>query len=315
MNKLTNIVAIVNDPDVDPGPPTTVATKTAREALAAALAAGQLRAPKPVATALAAHAEAEAAFTAHAIERDQPRGTTALAGRTALDMLTGKARPTGAALTAAVLAADDQDRAYRLTGEHLMRVRNHLRTSTTQVIRDHTPAMLSRIQELVDQVHTQAQAARQALTGLDLTSPEAIAQATPDQRTAVAALPDLARAYNRARLLQTLVYLAAGQPRPGYTGTDTNDSWTPVWGTGVWEFEKVTLGAPGPAHNLPARDRILAVASRYDVWVPTYEQMEDKLTSLTLHQLAQPIPAPNRYSDDGRDNSNPFSTVPVPSGR
>lgn len=153
-----------------------------------------------------------------------------LTNTTAVAMLAGKDRPTGDSLTAAVLAADDADRAHRLTTLHLALRRDRVRSGST-TIRDATPALLRTIRDTVAQVHSQARSARETLADIDLDVPEQVAQASKAQREAIAEVPDLARRYNRPRLIQALVYQATVIDRPGYTSSDTasGDRWAPVF--------------------------------------------------------------------------------------
>lgn len=303
MSTLTDVTTIISDTTLDPGPAPGrgESTGAARKALAAAIATGQLTAPERVATALAALEEARAAHVDHAVHRNLPRGLEALTGRVALDMLAGKTRPTAADLTTAVLAAEDEDRAYKATSEHLERLRNRLDVAVGTVLEDATDTMLEGIRDTVEQVVTRAAKARTTLAGLDLTTPEAVAGASVEQRKAIASLPDLAREYNRARLLQRLIYAATGRPRPGYSDSDHTGSWAPVYERGVHEFQRITLGDSGPSLDLPARTRILAVANRQDVWVPTPDQIEGALGALAM-PATERFPSPNRHSDAGRQH-------------
>lgn len=271
------------DQTIDPGPDLLaafgVAAFTARQLLAVAVDSGQLTAPAPVVRALAAHREVGQLRLAHATDTvvGGLRGFTA---RVAADILAGRELPDD--LGTAALEASLEGQRHQALSEHLDGLRNQLATAVPQVLREHQDELLAPIRDQVERLHGQMRATADTLAGLDLAVPEAIAEATEAQREAIAGLPDLARAYNRARLLQVAVYLAPGRDAPGSTQWSAETGgWTRVLKLRLYEFRAANLNLlSGVPVELDARARMLALAARTDLWTPTHAELHARMAHL-----------------------------------
>lgn len=293
MSSTLNMLSTYTDQDVDPGPvhTSTHARGAALTHLAAAITSGELHAvPDRLRRALAL----KDTITAH-------RSTLGTAGAVdgipnmvhglVRDVLNGTAEaPDVTTLADMALVANMEAERRQVTSVALDALANVIPQHLASVVTETEDEMLAVLREDLAPVITQLQEAAEALAGLDHSDPATVAGATDAQRHALTVLPDLARRYNRLRMMQRDVY-AAGQGEPvGKTPhSPSSYGWRHTFASGVHEFQHITPGDPGPATDLPGHLRILAVAQRPDVWLPTREQMESALTLSTAPKRTQAI--------------------------
>lgn len=173
----------------------------------------------------------------------------------------------------------DQDLMRAVTQADLstssMRVAQSMRDSVTnrwrEVATAHLPAVLTGLRVQLDELMAEARSVRTAIGGLNITDPSAVAGATGEQRTALQALSPLAERYDRLRLLQRVAL--AWQPVPFLAGVgDRTLSWDNIFQTELHELN--WPGGRGPMGATPTGPaRILLLAARDDVWLPTLAQL------------------------------------------
>lgn len=139
--------------------------------------------------------------------------------------------------------------------------------------------ILDGLRAQLTEVMTATRKAAAALGSIDTNDAMQVATATDAQRKAITTLVDLSRRYNRLRMLQVSTYAASNREAPGATPhMETN--WKGALDSGVHEVGGITYGDHGPARDLPPVQRMLQLAKRDDVWLPTYEQMNRRLAEL-----------------------------------
>lgn len=305
---MLNMLNVYADPTVDPGPvhTSTLNATTAKRHLVAAVTSGDLSAlPVPVQRALELHDQLEHKRGALSLTQAPPDLDVA-ARALAHEVITqGKSVPEASALADLALEVQGEQARHGATVAALNALERQARSQVTATLLAEQDGMLAEIRDRVGEVLTSARSAVEQIGGIDLNDSAQIAAGTKTQREAVSALPVLARTYNRLRMVQRDVYAVTGQEPPGTTAWNSGTAqatWNAVFSSGVHEFSSITLGSAGTSVELPSITRLLAVARRTDVWVPTYEQMGQALT-----QMRAPVrpetstKAPEVTDGDGHD--------------
>lgn len=256
--------------------------------LEAAVAAAELPTlPHELATILAARGKIEA-FSRVAFET--PAGPPV-----------PEATKLGREITAAAFAGDDlpnpQDFTRRMReawiADQVVREQSQMLQSlvkdaglrTSAGISLHLDAGLDAIRTAVMAVVAKVRALDATLDGLSVTDATAVARATTKQRDAVATLPDLAREYNRLRMLQRDLLIASDEQAPGVNPSSAvrdAPAWHETFDSGLMEFARVNFVDHGVPHDLAGSLRMLAVARRADVWVPTIDEAEDAWQAMSM---------------------------------
>lgn len=144
------------------------------------------------------------------------------------------------------------------------------------------PGVLAALRDQLVPLLAEVREAAAVLRGLALDDPASVAGATPAQRKALQALPGLSLRYNRLRMWQR-VTLVAGREDPVSAAFELASSWTrDVFAHGLHEFRHVTPATPGPSPDLPGVARLLALARRDDVWLPTVKELAESV--VTFHE-------------------------------
>ena len=83
--------------------------------------------------------------------------------------------------------------------------------------------------------------------------------------------------------------VASEDQAPGVNDTSVerdSRAWASVFESGLMEFERVNFVDHGVLHDLSASERILAVARRTDVWVPTPDEADEALQAMSTPAVA-----------------------------
>ena len=272
---------IYADPGIDPGAAPIIGSQAASAiGVRTAVAHGELPTlPNRLRNALAADAAVQGLRNAvFGATLEGKRGMAALTRKITDAALAGETLPTAEEFRTQALNAWLEDQAGQAQSTALNALHRTVKDSAPVAITAALPEALTAVRTEVEAALTEARALIRTLDGLDIHHAAAVAEATKAQRDAVTSLPAVARRYNRLRMLQRDLMVASHLDPAGTTGLSVDqgvNAWRGVFETGLYEFSHITPGDPGPELDMPSVDRLIAVAARDDVWVPSIEQAED----------------------------------------
>lgn len=284
--------AVYRDKSIDPGSaPHALTRHSALRNLDAAVAANELPdLPTNLATILSARGKIDAfATTMFGTQLTGMAHTTQLADSLVLAAFTGEALPDGETFTQRMREAWTADQASAVQSQIVQHAVRETEGRTSAGISQHLEDYLAVVRAAVMAVVAKVRDLDAILDGLNITDVSAVAKASAKQRDAVGALPDLARQYNRLRMLQRDLLVASEDQAPGVNDTSVerdSRAWASVFDAGLMEFERVNYVDHGVPHDLPASERILAVARRTDVWVPTPDEADEAWQALSTPAVA-----------------------------
>lgn len=145
-----------------------------------------------------------------------------------------------------------------------------------QIVKDVEDEILDGLRAEITKTMDSIRKAATNLSDLDITDPSKVAAAADPQRRALTDLNDLSRRYNRLRMIQIDTHIATGNDAPGVTPWSSHIGWRDTLDSGIHEVRNITHGDRGPATDLPPIQRLLQLAKRGDVWLPTHAQMKER---------------------------------------
>lgn len=278
-----------NDEHHDPGP-TDAARPNPKSAARSVLAAIRTGALPDLPSALTALPDALARvgqFELAVLTGAQPENSQQMVARYAAALATGDDAPDPAAFAADVHSAAQVGANADAVPYTLASIRRKTEETVATTLTNHADTLLDSIRAQVGATLTEARAATRDLAGMDHTDPAAVAGATEAQRAALRTLATLATRYNRARKLQRDVLVATGAPVGQTPSSPDTFGWTDTFTLGIHEHSRANFADHGPDTTLPPVARMVALATRPDVWVPTREQLEHRWTELHNPQAAR----------------------------
>lgn len=281
--------AVYRDKTIDPGSaPHSVTTFGALQNLDAAIAGGELPGlPDDLARVLSARGKVKA-FADTMFDESMRRGvpaTTQLADELTVAAFSTEGLPDADTFRQRMREAWVADQAAQVQSQIVQNVVRDTERRTSAGIAQHLDDYLAVLRAALMAVVDKAREVDATLGGLSITDASAVAKASAKQRDAVAALPVLARQYNRLRMLQRDLLVGSDEPAPGVNASSPergSSAWAGVFASGLMEFERVTFVDHGPDHDQSSPQRMLAVARRTDVWVPTIDEAEEAWQTMSM---------------------------------
>lgn len=201
----------------------------------------------------------------------KPEGLGPFCQRVAADVLAGKGYPKDFAAA----AFEAQQAADRLAATALAvhTVRRMLSESFATAVAKALPELLGGLRARLAEVMSELLEVDQTIGALDMSSTEAVAAASDEQRAALLAFGELKRRYNVLRMAQRDALEASALKPPGVTDRTVDHGWRQVFETAVHEVsEPRKFGRP--SEDIRSAERFRGLARRPDVWLPTVEELQ-----------------------------------------
>lgn len=165
-------------------------------------------------------------------------------------------------------AADAAAERQRVANLAIARLHDALEHRWRTVLAENVDEMLSALAGVLDEILAAVKALAGRLGDLDPSDPEAVSEASPEQREAIAELKALRPRYRRLRHSQEQLLKHSARPPGRHT------AWDVFFKTLAHEFSAIDRHGR-PAEDLPTVLWFRRLLFRDDVWLPTLTQLVD----------------------------------------